>query len=78
MDTKQKSMTESTLLSLIPYKDWVPDSTLSLTERVQEMQRVYFLANTLLSQMKTVLINTVTDSSHFTATNLATQKSIFD
>lgn len=78
IDTQQKSRTQQSLLKLIPYKNWSPDPSLPLVDRVQELQKVYLLANEVLSGVKTILINTVTDTSHFTPANLATQKATFD
>ena len=78
LNTQEKTKAESSLQKLLPYKVWAPDSTLSLVERVTELQRVYLIANEVLRGMENVLINTVTDSTNMTATTLATHKATID
>jgi len=77
-DTAQKTRTETSLQKLLPYKTWTPDPTLLLIERVIELQRVYNLANELLSGMETVLINTVVDSTRMPPVTLATYRTTID
>lgn len=78
VDPQQKSNTEYALLKLIPYKNWSPDPKLSLIERVQELQKVYLLVNEVLTGVKAVLINSITDSTYFPPSTLATEKAKFD
>lgn len=77
-DTAQKTRIEMSLLQLLPYKVWTPDPTLSLIDRVIELQRVYILANDVLAGMETVLINTVVDSTRMPAATLATYRTTID
>lgn len=71
-------MAENGLQKLLPYRSWSPDTKLSLTERVLELQRVYIIASEFLAQLETVLINSVTDSTYLTATTLATYRTTVD
>lgn len=77
-DSAQKTQAELSIQRLIPYKTWTPDPTKSLTERVQEMQKVYFIVNDVLTQVETMLINTITDSARFTDSDLAAYRSTID
>lgn len=77
-DSAQKTQTELSIQRLLPYKTWIPDPTKSLTERVQEMQRVYLIVNDVLTQVETMLINTITDSARFTDSDLAAYRSTID
>ncbi len=78
LNTQEKTKAETSLQKLLPYRVWSPDPTLSLIERVTELQRVYLIANEVLRGMETVLINTVTDSTNMTATTLAAHKATID
>jgi multidrug resistance efflux pump len=66
------------LLQLLPYKTWTPDSTLSLVDRVTELQRIYILANEVLTGTEMILINTVVDSTRMPAATLATYRTTID
>lgn len=77
-DTAQRTRTEESVQKLIPYRNWTPNSTLTLIERVNELQRVYLLANDVLSGTETVLINTIADSSRLPATTIATYRTTID
>jgi multidrug efflux pump subunit AcrA (membrane-fusion protein) len=77
-DTAQKTRVEMSLLQLLPYKVWTPDPTLSLIDRVTELQRIYILANEVLAGTETVLINTVVDSTRMPAATLATYRTTID
>lgn len=78
IDTIQKTQTELSIQKLIQYRTWTPDPTKSLTERVQEMQKVYFIVNEVLTNVETMLINTITDSTRFTTADLAAYRSTID
>lgn len=78
LDSEQKTETEMSIQRLLPYRTWAPDPTKSLTERVQEMQRVYLIVNEVLTNVENMLINTITDSTRFTPTDLATYRSTID
>ncbi len=45
LDSVQKTETEMSIQRLLPYKTWIPDPKKTLTERVQEMQKVYLIVN---------------------------------
>ncbi len=77
-DSQKKIIAEQALVKLLPYKTWSPNSSLSLIERVTELQRVYLIANEFLASVETVLINSVADSTFFTPTTLATYRSTID
>lgn len=78
LDSTQKTQTELSIQRLLPYKTWIPDPTLTLTERVQEMQKVYLIVNEVLTNVEAMLINTITDSTRFTPTTLATYRTTID
>lgn len=78
LDSAQKTETEMSIQKLLPYKTWIPDPTKSLTERVQEMQRVYLIVNDVLTQTETMLINTITDTSRLTEAELAAYRATID
>ncbi len=77
-DSAQKTQAELSIQRLLPYKTWTPDPTKTLTERVQEMQRVYLIVNDVLTQVETMLINTITDSARFTTADLAAYRATID
>jgi len=77
-DTAQKTRAETSLQKLLPYKNWTPDSKLSLIDRVIELQRVYLIANEVLAGMETVLINTVADSTRMPTATLAAYRTTID
>ncbi len=78
LDSTGKTETEIALQNLMPYKTWTPDPDLMLIERVTELQRVYLIAIDVLTGLENVLINSVTDSTRFTPTTLATYRSTID
>ena len=77
-DSQKKNDAIQSLANLMEYKNWKPDAKLSLIERVLELQRVYILVSKVLTDVKAVLIHSVTDSVNFTPANLATQKATID
>ena len=77
-DSWQKNITEASIRKLLPYKTWTPDSNKSLTERVQELQRVYLIVNEVLTNVETLLINSLTDSENFTEKDLAGYRATID
>jgi multidrug efflux pump subunit AcrA (membrane-fusion protein) len=77
-DTAQRTKTEDSLQKLLPYRNWTPNSKLSLIERVIELQKIYLIANEVLSGMETVLINTIADSSRLPSTTIATYRASID
>lgn len=77
-DSAQKTQTELSIQRLLPYKTWIPEPTKTLTERVQEMQRVYLIVNDVLTQTETMLINTITDTSRLTEAELAAYRATID
>lgn len=77
-DSAQKTQTEVSVQRLLPYKTWIPDPTKTLTERVQEMQKVYLIVNDVLSNIETTLINTITDSTRLTTAELAAYRATID
>lgn len=77
-DSQKKIIAEQALTKLLPYKTWSPNPQLSLIERVIELQRVYLIANEFLASVEAVLINSVADSTYFTATTLATYRTTID
>lgn len=78
LDSTKKSKAEAAIQKLLPYKNWTPDSDISLIERVQELQRVYLIANEVLTSVENLLINSVVDSTNFTATTMATHRATID
>lgn len=78
IDSSQKNTTETSIQKLLPYKNWKPDNNLPLIERVQEMQRVYLIVNEVLTNVETLLINTVTDFYRFTPADLAGYRATID
>lgn len=78
LDSSQKIKTEISIQKLLPYKNWVPDKTLTLTERVIELQRVYILANEVLTDVENLLINSITDGYRLTPESLAAYRAIID
>lgn len=78
VDSGQKAETEVSIRKLLPYRIWIPDPSKSLTERVQEMQRVYLLVNEVLTNVETTLINTITDSNRLTPADLAGHRATID
>jgi multidrug resistance efflux pump len=77
-DSQKKIIAEQALTKLLPYKSWTPNPNLSLIERVNELQRVYLIANEFLSNVETVLINSVADSTYFTPATLAAYRTTID
>lgn len=78
LDSTKKSKAEAAIQKLLPYKNWTPDSGISLIERVQELQRVYLIANEVLTSVENLLINSVVDSTNFTAATMATHRATID
>jgi len=78
LDSTKKSKAETSIQKLLPYKTWTPDPNVSLIERVQELQRVYLIANEVLTNVENLLINSVVDSTNFTATTMATHRATID
>lgn len=78
LDVTKKPITEMAFRRLLEYKTWTPDQTLSLTERVNEMQRVYLIASEVLTGLETILINSVTDNTYLTPTTLAAYRTTVD
>lgn len=78
LDSSKKSKAESAIQKLLPYKNWTPDPSISLIERVQELQRVYLIANEVLTSVENLLINSVVDSTNFTAATMATHRATID
>lgn len=78
MDTQQKTKAEALLLQLLTYKKWSPDPTGTLIERVNELQKVQNITSDLLSAVKVVLINSVTDATVFTPTTLVANRATID
>ncbi len=60
------------------YKNWSPSNTLSLVERVTELQKVYLLAHEVLAGVENVLMNTVPDSFRLPATTITGYKTTID
>ena len=77
-DTSQKTETEVSIQKLLPYKTWIPDPAKTLIERVQELQRVYLIVNDVLSNVEKTLINSIADSTRFTAADLAAYRATID
>ena len=75
-DPQKKNDAINSISSLLEYKNWKPDTTLPLVDRVSELQRVYTLASKVLNDVQAVLNNSQTDASSFTPATLAAQKSL--
>lgn len=69
---------DNALRALISYKNWSPDPTLPLLDRVAEMQKVYMKVNTLLAAVENMLINSVPDETVFPNVTLVSQRSLID
>lgn len=78
LDSIKKTEAEIALQKLLAYKTWTPDPNITLVERVSELQRVYLIANDVLTGLETVLINSVTDSTNFTPAILAADRATID
>ncbi len=77
-DSQSKITAEKSIQKLLAYKNWTPDSKLSLLERVEELQRVYLIANDVLTDVKNVLLHSVSDSTYFPLATLSSQKALID
>jgi multidrug resistance efflux pump len=77
-DSQQKIKADNLLQQLLKYKTWSPDASGTLIERVNELQKVQNLTSNLLSAVKVVLINSVTDATVFPALTLASNRAIID
>jgi len=77
-DSQQKIKADNLLQQLLAYKTWSPDSTGTLMERVNELQKVQNLTSELLSAVKVVLINSVTDATVFPSSTLTADRAIID
>lgn len=77
-NSTKKTEAEIALQKLLTYKTWTPDPDISLIERVSELQRVYLIANDVLTGLETVLINSVTDATRFTPATLAADRATID
>lgn len=77
-DSQQKIKADALLQQLLKYKTWSPDASGTLIERVNELQKVQNLTSDLLSAVKVVLINSVTDATVFPPATLASDRAIVD
>jgi multidrug efflux pump subunit AcrA (membrane-fusion protein) len=77
-DSQKKILAEQSLRKLLPYKVWLPEQKLSLIEKVTEMQNVYLIATDVLTNLETVLINTVPDSTFLTSNTLSSYRATID
>lgn len=77
-DSQKKIIAEELLRQLLKYKDWSPDSTLPLLDRVTELQKAHTLVNSLLASVETVLINSVSDATVFSSATLAAHRTTID
>lgn len=77
-DSQKKIIADASLTKLLTYVTWTPDPNLSLLERVAEIQKVYTITNTLLSDLENVLIYSVADGTQLTASQLAAYRATVD
>jgi hypothetical protein len=78
LDTDIKNKTEKSLQKLLVYKIWSPDPSLPILERVQELQRVYFIVNEVLANTEVLLIKSISDASVFPTSEVAGYRAIID
>lgn len=77
-DTQQKTKADALLLQLLVYKKWSPNPSGTLVERVNELQKVQGITSDLLSAVKVVLINSVSDATVFSPSTLAANRATVD
>jgi multidrug resistance efflux pump len=78
LDSSKKWEADDALRALLPYKNWTPDPTLPLLDRVREVEKVYLLASNLLASVETLLIKSITDATRFTETERSTKRALID
>ncbi|MEI6712049.1 MAG: hypothetical protein WCK88_08060 [bacterium] len=77
-DSQQKVKADALLSQLLPYKKWSPDSKGTLVDRVNELQKVQTLTSDLISAVRVVLINSVSDAAVFPPSMLAADRATID
>lgn len=78
LDSQKKQDAEAIFRQLLKYKTWKPNMTLSLPERITEIQSIYQLVNDVLSAVEVVLIKSITDASLFTEVTRSGYRTLID
>lgn len=74
----KRNIAEIGIRNLLDYGDWSPKTTMTLSEKIEELQKIYNTANTVLRSVEEVLNYTISDGVYLTATMLTTFKANID
>lgn len=78
LDSQKKVDAEEKIRELLRYKNWTPNRSLPLLDRINEMESMYALVNDVLTSVETVLIRSVTDAVLFTEEDRKAQRALID